>query len=588
MAQKSDCKRQIEQVQSARSALGLSHYAVLILHLLFCAWLPNTSRTLRLCVSSLSQALCLAVVVFGWGNCLTQTARAADNQPPNFLIILADDLGFSDIGCYGGEIATPNLDALAAAGLRYTQFYNTARCWPTRAALLTGYYAQQVGFDALPDVPRSDRRKRPPWARLLPEYLRPFGYRSYHAGKWHLDSAPVAAGFDRSYWLEDYNRYFSPHDHKLDDQPLPPIEKGSGYYATTAIADYAIEFLQQHAQQHSDKPFFHYVAFLAPHFPLHAPAEDIARYLSRYQAGWDDIRRERWQRIQQMLRLPAELSSLEPNIGPPYHNPLAHEVFGVREVYQELSWSQLTSEQQDLQAAKMAIHAAMVDRLDRDIGRIVEQLRRMDALEDTVILFCSDNGASAEIMVRGDGHNNEAPPGSAQTFLCLGPGWSSAANTPFRRHKSWVHEGGIATPLIVHWPDRIKDAGAVRQNAVGHVIDFAPSLLELAGGRWPTSYEGQELPPSPGRNLAPTFDGDTMLQRDMLWWFHQGHRAIRRGDWKLVAARNEPWKLYDVSSDRAENHDLSAEHPDKARELEQLWNETSQEFRKLTAAHGTK
>jgi arylsulfatase len=520
---------------------------------------------------------------------LANMGPAAPAAPPrpNFLVILADDLGFSDLGCYGGEIATPNLDALAAGGLRYTQFYNTARCWPTRAALLTGYYAQQVGFDALPDMPRSDRRKRPAWARLLPEYLRPLGYRSYHSGKWHLDGGQVAAGFDRSYSLDDHNRYFSPQDHTLDDRPLAPVDRDSGYYASTAIADYAVKFLREHADEHADAPFFQYVAFTAPHFPLHALPEDIARYADRYRAGWDAIRRERWQRIERLLGLAGELRPLEPAIGPPFAFARTRELFGAKEVYHELAWSGLTGEQREFQAAKMALHAAMVDRLDQEIGRIVAQLREMAALENTVIFFFSDNGASAEIMVRGDGHDASAPAGSADTFLCLGPGWSSAANTPFRRHKTWVHEGGIATPLVVHWPGGISAKGELRR-AVGHVIDLAPTILRLAGGVWPTEHREQPMPANPGRDLAITFNDNVEIDRELLWWLHEGNRAVRAGDWKLVADRDGPWELYNLAVDRAENHDLATEDVQRVKKLEQRWLTTTREFQELAGGRAGK
>jgi arylsulfatase len=504
---------------------------------------------------------------------------AADNAKPNFVVILADDLGFSDLGCYGGEIATPNLDALAAGGLRYTQFYNSARCWPTRAALLTGYYAQQVRRDDLPSNTGS-RGNRPAWARLLPEYLRDLGYRSYHSGKWHIDSLPLASGFDRSYSLNDHNHNFAPQKHTLDDKPLPPAKRDSGYYSTVAIADHAITFLQEHAKHHRDQPFFAYVAFTAPHFPLQARQEDIARYEGKYDHGWDEVRRARWHRIEQLLHLPGELSKLEPQIGPPYSFAGTEDALGPHEVWREVPWNALSAEKQLFQAEKMRVHAAMVDALDREVGRLVAQLRGMDALDNTAIFFLSDNGASAEIMVRGDGHDREASPGSAESYLCLGPGWSRAANTPFRRHKTWVHEGGIATPLVVHWPDGISARGELRTQAVGHVIDLTPTVLRLAGGKWPPD---SPAPASPGRDLTPTFQGDHALDRQMLWWYHEGNRAIRVGDWKLVAARDEPWELYDLAADRAENHNLAAEQPEKVRELDSLWLETTEHIRKDAA-----
>ena len=395
---------------------------------------------------------------------------------PNILVILADDLGFSDLGCYGGEIETPNLDGLAQGGLRFTQFYNTARCWPTRAALLTGYYAQQVGRDKLPGVP-GGRGERPDWARLLPDMLRPLGYRSYHSGKWHIDGMPVANGFHRSYYLRDQGRFFNPQVHWEDDRELPPIEPGSGYYATTAIADHAIRTLRQHAAEFGGRPFFHYLAFTAPHFPLHALPGDISRYRDRYRRDWADIRRDRWRRIREMGIVSGRLPEMEPEVGPIREFPGTLEALGPGEVNRPLPWSRLTPRQREFQAAKMAIHAAMIHSMDREIGRVLDQLRRMDAFEDTLILFLSDNGASCELIVRSDGHDPEAEPGSAGTFLCLGPGGSTVANTPFRRHKMWVHEGGIATPMIAHWPRGISSRNELRHN-VGHVIDFVPTVLE--------------------------------------------------------------------------------------------------------------
>jgi arylsulfatase len=520
----------------------------------------------------------IALIAVLWLAVFSTRAHAAPPEKPNFLVILADDLGYSDLGCYGGEIATPNLDSLAAGGLRYTQFYNTARCWPTRAALLTGYYAQQIGFDGLPHLQAP--RKRPKWAPLLPKYLKPLGYRCYHSGKWHLDGGQLKAGYDRSYSLDDHDRYFSPQKHTLDEKELPAVERGSGYYATTVIADHAIEFLDDHAAKHGDKPFFTYVAFTSPHFPLHAPPDDIARNRKNYLAGWDAIREARWHRIEQSLKLPGELSLLEPAIGPPYRNARAHKILGPREVYRERPWNDLTTKQQAFQAEKMAIHAAMVDRMDQEIGRIIEQLRHMGALDNTVVMFCADNGASAELIVRGNGNDAAASPGSADAYLCLGPGWSRAANTPFRRHKTWVHEGGISTPFIVHWPAGIAARGELR-HAVGHVIDITPTILKLAGGEWRDEYKGRSRPPAAGRDLSPSFASDVPIERDFLWWMHNGNRAIRAGDWKLVSAGTGPWELYDLAHDRMENHDLAAKNPDKARELEQLWESTTAEFVEL-------
>jgi arylsulfatase A-like enzyme len=501
-------------------------------------------------------------------------------QPPNVLIILADDLGYSDLGCYGSEIETPNLDALAAGGLRFTHFYNTARCWPTRAALLTGYYAQQVRRDTVPGVPSGGNGVRPVWARLLPDYLKPVGYRSYHSGKWHVDGMPLAGGFDHSYYLQDLGRYFSPQSSWDDDRKLPPVDRSSGYYATTAIVDYALNHLREHAEKYADRPFFQFVAFNSPHFPLQALPEDIARYRERYREGWEKVRQERYERMKRLRLIACPLSPVERDVGPPYDFPKAIATIGPGEINRPLPWTELSDEQRELQAVKMAIHAAMVDRMDREIGRLLDQLRSMNAFEDTLILFLSDNGASAEIMVRDDGHDRSAPPGSAATHLCLGPGWSTVSNTPHRRHKTWVHEGGIATPLIVHWPRGIRARGELRHTP-GHVIDIVPTLLELAGAQRPETWEGHALPPLPGKSLVSAFGADFAVARDCLWWLHEGNRAIRVGDWKLVAAKDESWELYDLASDRSETDDLAERDPDKVRQLSQLWQQRYEELCEL-------
>ena len=504
---------------------------------------------------------------------------AAGPGRPNVMLIMADDMGFSDAGCYGGEIATPNLDRLAAGGLRFTQFYNTGRCWPTRAAALTGYYAQQVRRDTVPGlkgIETGSQGVRPAWARLLPELLKPLGYRSYHAGKWHVDGTPLAGGFDRSYRLEDHDRHFAPRRHDEDDRPLPPVDPNAGgYYSSTAIADHAIGHLKEHAGHHRGRPFFQFLAFTAPHFPLHAPPEDVAKYRRAYLDGWDVMRERRWERLKGLDIPGLSLSEVERDVGPPYAFPGALEKLGPNETNRPLPWDGLTGARREFQAAKMAVHAAMVDRMDREIGRVLAQLETMGALEDTIILFLSDNGASAEIMVRGDGHDPHAACGTGATFLSIGPGWSGLANTPFRRHKTWAHEGGIATPLIVHWPKGIDARGELRHTP-GHVIDLVPTILELAGGGGggrPGARDGEPAaPPLPGRSLVPAFARDGTVVRESLWWLHEGNRALRVGDWKIVAAgADAPWELYDLAADRAETHDLAARKPQMVRELADVW-----------------
>lgn len=527
--------------------------------------------------------LCLGLFVF-----ISQHAAAAAERP-NILILFADDLGYSDLGCYGGEIATPHLDTLAENGLRFTQFYNTARCWPSRAALMTGYYAQQVRRDKLPGIESGggNRGKRPAWAPLLPDLLEPAGYRSYHSGKWHIDGMPLAEGFDRSYYLRDQGRFFSPQKHWLDDVPLQPVERGSGYYGTVAVVDRAVEQLQEHARKFSDQPFLSYVAFAAPHFPLHALPEDIARYEGHYDAGWEVIRQGRFERQEQMGLVNGPLSPVERDVGPPYHFPDHLQILGPGEVNRPLPWSELTSEQQEFQANKMELHAAMIDRMDQEIGRLLDQLRSMDVFDNTIILFLSDNGASAEIMVRDDGHDPEATPGSADTYLCLGPGWSTSSNTPFRRHKTWVHEGGISTPLIVHWPTGIAARGELRTTP-SHIVDLVPTLLELTGTSKPRQIGESEVPEAPGQSLVPALEEDVRIDRDSFWWLHEGNRAVRVGDWKLVAAKDDPWELYDLSMDRAETNNLADQHPEKVQELEQVWKEQYEQCVELATSDSAK
>jgi arylsulfatase len=508
---------------------------------------------------------------------LAGEAAPAARRPPNILIIVADDMGFSDLGCYGGEIETPNLDKLAADGLRFTQFYNTARCWPTRCAIVTGYYPQQTHMDP-------PKGRFPEWTRVMPHYLKPLGYRCYHSGKWHVPGAPkpvADGGFDHSYVLHDHDHNFNPKNHWEDDTPLPAVAPDSGYYTSTAFADHAIKYLKEHAEKHADKPFFEYLCFTVPHFPLHAPAEDVAKYRNRYLAGWDAIREARWKRVKELGITNCALPSLEPDLLPRGFKPSVVEKIGAGETARAVPWQELSEGQRKLQAAKMAVHAAMVDRMDREIGRVLDQLRAMNALDNTVVFFLSDNGCSSEMIVRGDGHDPSAPPGSDKSFLCLGPGWSSASNTPFRRHKIWNHEGGIATPLIVHWPAGIAARGELRRD-MGHCIDFVPTLLDLAGIQPGDAWNGAKAPPLPGRSLVPAFARDGAVQRDALYFRHDGNRALRMGDWKIVAAREEQalLELYDLSKDRCEMTNLAAKEPDRVRQMEAKWNELDEQFRR--------
>jgi arylsulfatase len=497
---------------------------------------------------------------------------------PNILLVIADDMGYSDAGCYGGEVATPNLDRLAANGIRFTQCYSTGRCWPSRTCLLTGYYAQQVRMDP-PQGPL------PAWTRVAPHYLKPLGYRCYHSGKWHLMGAPNAitdGGFDHSYLLNDHDRYFAPKNHELDDRKLPPVEAGTDFYVTTAIASHAIDFLKEHATEHKDKPFYCYLAFTSPHFPLQALQQDIDRYRDRYLEGWDVIRERRWKRMREVGLVNCDLAPREPDTIPGWNfaKDKLEEAIGPGEVDRAVTWKDLTEEQKRFQATKMAIHAAMIDRMDQEIGRVLDQVKGMGASENTVVIFVSDNGASAEQIIRGDLNDPSAAPGSAKSYLCLGPGWSSAANTPWRLHKSWVHEGGISSPLIVHWPAGLAARGELRHNPC-HFVDILPTAIDLAGGKKISpEWNSQIAPPLPGTSLTPAFAKDGAVTHDLLYFHHIGNRAIRTGNWKLVAKGDKgPWELYDLKTDRCEQKNLADQDPDRVRAMSAQWQKCEDEFR---------
>jgi arylsulfatase len=515
-------------------------------------------------------ALSLGALTFG---------RNRERQKPNVLVIVADDMGFSDAGCYGGEIATPNLDRLAAGGLRFTQCYSTGRCWPSRTSLLTGYYPQQVRMDP-------PRGRLPVWTRVIPHYLKPQGYRCYHSGKWHLRGAPKAIAdgdFDHSYILHDHDRFFNPKRHELDDERLPPVPEGTDHYVTTAIAEYARDFLKEHHERHRDKPFYCYLAFTSPHFPLHALQKDIDRYRDKYHEGWDVIRQRRWKWLRENGLVNCDLPPLDTDVIPGWNfsKERLHEMIGPGEADRAVPWSSLTEEQKEFQATKMAIHAAMVDRMDSSIGMVLDQIKKMDAFENTLILFVSDNGASAEQIIRGDMHDRSAAPGSAASYLCLGPGWSTSSNSPFRLHKSWVHEGGISSPLIVHWPAALAARGELRHDPC-HFIDIIPTILELTGAEnFSPQWNGEKAVPLPGLSLVPAFAKNNAVKHDFIYFHHMNNRAIRVGDFKLVAkGKDDPWELYNLKTDRCETNDLASRYPDKVRELSAQWQELEDKFRR--------
>jgi arylsulfatase len=502
----------------------------------------------------------------------SMAARAASARP-NFLVILADDMGYSDARCYGGEVDTPNLDKLASGGLRFTQAYSTARCGPSRSCLLTGLYAQQTASDVM--TPGNI----PNYVRFIPDYLKPLGYRNYHTGKWHMKhvTGEGGVGFDHSYTMLDELRFFTQNRHELDGEPLP--KPGADYYSTTAIADYGVRFLQEHARERASQPFFLYSAFHSPHFPLQAPREDIEKYKDRFAEGWDAAREKKWQRMRKMKLIDCDLAPLEPNMWTNWNTPDAELMakIGPGEVTRAVPWSTLTPEQKSFQRLKMAIHSAMITRMDTEIGKLIDQVRRMGALDNTVVLFLSDNGASSEQLIRGDGHDSTAPPGSARTHLGLGPGWSSCSNAPFRLHKSWVNEGGIASPLIVHWPGGIRDRNKLRHDPC-HFVDVLPTLVDLAGGK----AEAPEGPPLAGRSIGPAFAKDGSVERDFLYFNHNHNRALRMGDWKLIATGDAgPWELYDLEGDRCEQKNLARIMEERVVNMSGKWKAVDEGFVKV-------
>lgn len=506
---------------------------------------------------------------------LTAVAFTFAENPPNIFLVLGDDMGYSDATCFGGDIDTPVLDNLAENGLRFTQMYSTGRCWPSRAVILSGYYAQQVGMD-----PRRGK-EWPSWSRLLPQRLKTVGYRNYHSGKWHVKGTPVdpeTGGFDRSYWTRSWDRFFSPKQHWLDDQPLPEVPRGTDYYATSHMADRAIEFLTEHEDKTPGQPFFCYLAFFAPHFPLHALPEDIEKYRDAYLKGWDKVREERWARVSKMGLVNSGLARRRGDIFPPWNLPQKDLVAQIDtgEVGMALPWDELTGEQQRFQATKMAIHAAMIDRMDQEIGKVMQKIEAMGEADNTLFVFVVDNGASGEIINRGDEHDPNAPLGSAGSYLCLGPGWSTAANTPFALHKHWNHEGGISSPMVVHWPKGIQARGELR-HTTSHFIDLVPTILELAGADTGPIGKGPALP---GRSLVPVFGRDQDWNDRPLYWAHSGNRAIRVGDWKAVTRRDngDRWELYNMTDDRAELHDLASAKPEKLKELTSSWENLRDQF----------
>jgi arylsulfatase len=496
-------------------------------------------------------------------------AQSEAGAKPNIVVIMADDMGFSDIGCYGGEIPTPNIDALAAGGLKFTQFYNCAMCSPSRASLLTGTYPPQAGLGFLEQIAIPDsaglRGALLNRVATFAELLKDAGYFTAMAGKWHLGISqgvgPWNRGFDRSIASPQGRTYFPDqttadpriHEMYIDGKkfPLNSPEVGKGeWYSTDLFVDYSMRYLREAKQQ--GKPFALYLPFVNAHVPLMAPQEDIARFKGRYKAGWDVLREARFERQK-------ALGIIGPDEKLPPREPNTYD------------WKKLSPEEQDRFDTIMAVYAAVIERMDKAIGTLVSALKSMGELDNTLILFMSDNGGNA---VGGpDGGLKGEMPGGPDSSVQSGMNWATLQDTPYRYFKRFTEEGGISTPLIAHWPrgiDRSLNGGFVRE--MGHLIDVMPTLLEITGTQYPKSYHGHELVPLQGRSFAPAFHGQPLHRSGPLFFTLQGNRAIRDERWKLVQNWDQPWRLYDMSVDRSETTDLASSRPELVWKMAAQWD----------------
>jgi arylsulfatase A-like enzyme len=501
------------------------------------------------------------------------------NKRPNIVLILNDDMGYSDLGCYGGEVQTPTLDRLARDGLRFSQFYNTARCSPSRASLLTGLHPHQTGigiltYDSGPEGYAGNLNQR---CVTIAEVLKAGGWRTYMSGKWHVssnltqptDSWPMQRGFDRFFGtIIGAGSFYDPNTLTRGNANAEHEARADGFFYTDAISDQAAAYIREHAATHPDEPFFEYVAYTAPHWPLHAHDEDIAKYKGRFDAGWDALRDERLDRLvaDGLLAPQWRLSPRDPSQPP---------------------WSE--AEHKGWLLRCMEVYAAQIDRMDQGIGRIVQALQDTGRLDDTLIIFLADNGACAEDIPEGvsieelvdklmiarshtrDGrpvHIGNQPalmPGPEDTYQSYGTAWANLSNTPFRLYKHWIHEGGIATPLIFHWPEGITQRGAIRHTP-GYLPDIMATIVEVTGVAYPQAYAGRDVLPLEGQSLAPAFDAD-VIERAPMFWEHEGNAAVRVGDWKLVRKFPGAWELYDLQADRTELSDLVATHPERVADM---------------------
>ncbi|QEH41789.1 arylsulfatase [Chitinophaga sp. XS-30] len=485
---------------------------------------------------------------------------------PNIILILADDMGYSDIGSFGSEISTPNIDKLASSGVKLSQFYNSARCCPTRASLLTGVSPHMAGIGWM----TSDRQQPGYRGELnnecvtIAQVLKTGGYATYASGKWHVTGEtkyngdkknwPLQRGFDQYFGIiPGAANYFNPAGLTSGNNK---ITAGKDFYLTDAIADTAVKYINMHAKRKKSEPFFMYVAFNAPHWPLHAKPEDIKKYEDRYLAGWEEIRAQRYaKQLKLGLFDPSVKLSLKDNKIP--------------------DWNSLSAADKKLWAKRMAIYAAQIDCMDQGIGRILNELEKEKMTENTLIVFLSDNGGCAEDIERGEDKTLEGL-GTAQSYQSYRINWANTSNTPFKLYKHYVHEGGISTPFIASWPNVIKPIQQVISTPAS-IIDIMPSFVEASGTTYPTRYKNTIIHPTAGKSLIALFSGKKLEERP-LFWEHEANRAIRYQNWKLVSkAKKQPpfvgvWELYDITRDRSETIDLSKKYPEVVEDLASMWD----------------
>lgn len=498
--------------------------------------------------------------------------KIASSNRPNIVVIMADDMGYSDIGCYGSEIVTPNLDRLAAGGIRFRQFYNGARCCPTRASLLTGLYAHQTGIGHMANDPEdstSFQYNLPGYQGALNnkcvtmgEVLKTCGYNTLMSGKWHVgyngeQRWPLQRGFDKFYGiLAGATNYFTPIGLRgltLMNKTVEP--EGDNFYLTDSFTDYAIKFINEN-QEEAKAPFFLYLAYTSPHWPLNAFKKDVDKYRGKYKLGWKLLRKERYERMK-------KLGVLKPEAG-------LSEDDGA-------DWDKLSPKKQDEMDFRMAIYAAQVDRMDQNIGRVIETLKQTGQLDNTLILFLSDNGACAEGGDLGGGLKENL--GTKKGYmLSYGQSWANVSNTPFKKYKHWVNEGGISTPLIVHWPKMIpKSANGSFTDQYGFLPDIMATVVEVSGAKYPTQYKSNSILPMAGKSLLPVLQGkDKPVHNQPIFWEHEGNSAVRLGNLKLVCtySKGQPrkWELYDIAKDREELNDLATKMPQEVDKLSKAYD----------------